>query len=765
MKRKPGQKTKPGWRPHLTHFLPYIVLTAATVVFFWEIISRQYFLWEDILYQYYPFNYFLFKNLRHFTLPVWNPYMFAGMPFLADIQTQVFYPLSWLLAFISNSSQSYVFWLVELKAIVHLLLGAIGFYLLMRELKLSYYSGIIAGITFAFSGFMVTHIIHLTLVSTFAWFPLVLMFFYRTLREQRLRDATATALCLGLANLAGHPQMTLHIVYALILLFILHIIFNWHTAQRLLFKKHLPLLILTIILGFAISAAAYIPSYRYSLHTVREMMTFAESAGTSLPLWFLITIFVPKFFGSIAGGTVETVPFWIDPAPYTYWETCLYVGVISIVLAFIGLISGNNNRRWQFGILALIALLLALGRFTPIYRIAFEILPGINRFRIPARFVNLFITAIAFLAGLGMETILHHDIKKDRRIFAPILSCVAYALLILFALLSGILLKPFPALKDALVFTSSLNQTLIMLAFIIIGTALIILTLRYPKRKHLLASLIIALAFFDLYQFGHRFSLGTVAPEQFYPPRPFINRLIEEQKTEPFRINARTGSNMILQRNEGLLWELELLEGYTPLKLIDYITFEIPVDRRNDLLNVKYRIQIDSLRGTIGLVPNPTLLPRFWLADSWIVVPDRTEILKTLSDPEFDYRRVVILEKEPLIEQKDLADSILTEEVKLVKRTPERIELEVQNSRPALLVLSEIYYPEWRATVDGKPVEILRADYCLRALPLSPGIHRVITYHDRTWINLGILISALASLATILILTVPLSRGKLTHRK
>ncbi len=365
-----------------------------------------------------------------------------------------------------------------------------------------------------------------------------------------------------------------------------------------------------------------------------------------------------------------------------------------------------------------------------------------------------------------MDVILNTDIRKQgRRILIPIFSCVTYAFLILFALLSGVLLKQFPALKNEQTFANSLNQTLIMLGFILIGAGLIVLILRYPKRKLLFASLLIILAFVDLYHFGHRFGLGTIGPEQFYPPRPFITRLVEEQKIEPFRINARAGSNMILQRNEGLIWELELLEGYTPLKLTDYVTFEIPPERRNDLLNVKYRIQIDSLRGTMSLVPNTGILPRFWLADSWIVIKERTDILKALSDTAFDYRRVVILEKETFPAPQQLSDSLLKRNVTLIKRTPDRLELEVQNNRTAILILSEIYYPEWRATVDGKPVEIIRADYCLRAIPLSPGKHRVLTWYDRTWINLGIITGKIALLIAVLLLVIPAFRKKSIQRR
>ncbi|NPV13713.1 YfhO family protein [candidate division WOR-3 bacterium] len=776
MKTKPAKSTIPNQPSNrFVPAVPYLVLVAAVILFFWEILTRQNFLWEDILYQYYPFHFFLFKNLRQFNLPLWNPYMFAGMPFLADIQTQVFYPLNWLFAFIANTNQNYVFWLVELKCIIHLFLGALSFYLLMRELKLSRYSGVLAGITFGFSGFMVSHIIHLTIISTFAWFPLILLFFYRTLFQRRLLDASATALSLGLANLAGHPQMTLHIVYALCLLFILYLLFNWRSELPYLFKNHIPLFLLTIFLGFAISAAAYLPAYRYSIHTVREMMTYAEATETSLPPWFFITILIPKFFGSIAGGVEETAPFWVDPARYTYWETCLYVGVMPLILAGIGIFFNRNKLRWQFLILAFVALLFALGKFTPLYRLAFNIFPGFDRFRIPARFVDLFTVAIAFLTGLGMEVLVKPNPKPDfksntlgYRLLIPGLTVLVYGVAILFLLITGLLVKIFPPLQDPGLFRNSLTQTGVMFGFASIGLLLIFLIKNSAKYRTILLSLLVGLTFFDLYTFGRRFSLGTVSPEEFYPPRPFIKTLIEEHKNEPFRINARAGPYMLLQRNEGLLWELELLEGYTPLKLTDYVTFDIPVNRRNDLLNVRYQIHIDSVRGTMSLVPNPTALPRYWLADSFIVITDRTTILNRLADTTFDFRRVAILEEKPdfNFEQSSqpslnfATDSTQKKSITAIKRTSERIELMVETDKPAILLFSEIYYPEWKATIDGKPAKLVRADYCLRALPLTPGKHKVVTWYDRTGVNLGIFISKLAFLGIVLIFFVTRPRPK-----
>ncbi|MEO0053382.1 MAG: hypothetical protein ABIK22_04415, partial [candidate division WOR-3 bacterium] len=100
---------------------------------------------------------------------------------------------------------------------------------------------------------------------------------------------------------------------------------------------------------------------------------------------------------------------------------------------------------------------------------------------------------------------------------------------------------------------------------------------------------------------------------------------------------------------------------------------------------------------------------------TFVVVNDRREILTRLSEPDFDYRRIAVLEKppEPLPEP----DSLPAGSITIVQRQPEKLTLRGELKRAALLMISEIFYPEWRATIDGQPAEILRADYCLRALP------------------------------------------------
>ena len=763
---RPTVPVEAGRPLRLEKALPFLLLVSAVCLFFWEIITGRGFLWEDILYQYYPFTFHLLRSLKSFSLPLWNPYMFGGMPFLADIQTQVFYPLNWLFVPFFTPDQRHVFWLVEFKCILHIFVGAISFYLLMRDQGHSSWSGLIAALSFAFGGFMVGHLIHLTIVSTFAWFPLVLLFFLRALRHGTMSAAAGGAVALGFANLAGHPQMSLHMVYALGLLFFVYIATNWPRERAAFPRRHVPLFLLMVVGGFALSAAAYIPACRLSGHTVRELLTYAESAEISLSPMAAITLFVPKFFGSVTGAGTDSVQYWGGPMAHFYWETALYLGIVPLLLAFYGAFASRSRMRWPFLVLAGAAILLALGRHTPLYRLAFDFLPGMDRFRIPARFVGLFGIAVAFLAGLGADALFNYEPRRPRSAsFTRFLLVILASGGVFFALLaSGGLNRLMPQLQNGRLYANALRQTGVSLAILVIAVLLIWIGFRRrlpaSAAARVAAPLLVLLTFIDLFVFGHSFAVGTVAPEHFYPRNTIVSRLEAEKAAGPFRMNARRDNYMLLQRNEGLIWQLELLEGYTPLRLADVAAFNVPTGRRNDLMNVTYRIEVDSVHGRLEMVENPSALPRFWLADTCVVVPDRMGILSLLADSAFDYRRVPILEKEPSPRPQSWIGTANVGTVRLISRSTDRIELEADCSLPSLLMLSEVFYPEWRARVDGRPVEILRADYCLRCIPLSAGKHRVVLWYDAGPVVLGIVISALTAVGLVAVIMVGRRRSR-----
>jgi hypothetical protein len=243
---------------------------------------------------------------------------------------------------------------------------------------------------------------------------------------------------------------------------------------------------------------------------------------------------------------------------------------------------------------------------------------------------------------------------------------------------------------------------------------------------------------------------GRSDPDQFYQDSQTVQTFQREGEKELFRINSRSLENpgvMALRRNQGSIHRLFLLEGYNPLQLERRLK-EVEKNRQFDLLNVKYEIYIDQEQQRFGMQRREGYLPRAFMAGKWRVVEGDKAILATLNDPDFDYKNEVLLENEPGLDP-DPDYSAADSRVEITSYSPSRIEISASSSTNALLVLGEWNYPAWKARADGRPVEILRADYALRAVALEPGDHEVVFAYESDSFRMGLMLS-LAALGILL---------------
>ena len=159
------------------------IITGLACLFFAPILAGSAFLWEDFLYAWYPYRQFAAVSMAGGSLPLWNPYTFSGMPFLADIQMQVFYlPVTALMFFVRNGHLG-VFW-IELANILHYPVAGIGMFFLARSFRLGRIPSLFSGVAFMLSGFMITHAIHQVVIMLVAWYPWIFLLFRKTLSER-----------------------------------------------------------------------------------------------------------------------------------------------------------------------------------------------------------------------------------------------------------------------------------------------------------------------------------------------------------------------------------------------------------------------------------------------------------------------------------------------------------------------------------------------------------------------------------------------------
>ncbi len=713
----------------------YAILTGLCILYFNQIIIGKYYFFEDFLYQYYPLRNFYATAIRKGILPLWDPYVFSGMPLIGDIQSALFYPFNIILIlFVKKGVLSY--YALELQNILHVLLAGVFTYMYAREINLSKNASMVSAVTFMFSGFLITRTIHLTFVNVIVWLPLILLFLQKALKENSYFYSILGGLALGVSMLAGSPQPSLHIFYFLGAYTIFFIIINKKDHSAI---KSLLSLCIILITSLGISAIQYLPTFEYSKYTVRMSISLKDSSILSIHPVQLLTFLIPKLFGSVSAVSRNSVPFWAGGGEYgAFWETAVYIGIFPLFLLFFAFKDKKNKMIWFFAFMAVFSLFLAFGKYTPLYRFIYYCLPGFNKFRIPGRFSGLLSFSLAILAGFGANNFFG---KKDIRFPKAILWIAGVVFIFWILIFAGVFKNINSFTGNINVYNNIQKQYCIFVLFLSLSITTVFLRTKKLLPINILAAIIVALIFIDLYTFGSNFNKSEISSEQYYPFNSMVRQLQMESKGDKFRINARIGNYMILRRNSGNVYNLELIEGYTPLRIKRYSEFsQLPFERKIDLLNVKYRLEIDKENRMMALALNTDYLPRAFMVYKYILVKEENQILKILSTDEFDYLNEIILEESPDIELPDQGEK---PEYKIESQSFEtnRISLKIHTSVPGILVLSEIYYPEWRAKIDGKGTKIYCADYLLRAIPIDKGTHQVELVYNSVLFNIGRIIT------------------------
>src|SRR5512143_2111925 len=379
---------------------PYAFLALLTLIFFWPVFIDGKFIPHgggDLASFLYPQYSYTAQSIRSGTIPLWNPNLYAGAPFLADNQAGVLYPIN-LLAFGLLLNFSYQ--VMEGLVVLHIWIAGAAMYGCLRLWpSLSHDNGarvglrrgaaLIGAIAFMFSDVYVTHIGNLNLIAAAAWLPLAFGLFVHGLYKRQAGKVIGSGIIFGLALLAGHAQMSIITLFGLGLIALWQILIaaTWRDRSRII-----GLSLLMLVVAFGLTAMQLLPSIEMTRYSLRSGLTLDEATAFSLPPTALASIFSPWLFGR---GAID---FW---GPWQRVETG-YLGVVPLLLMLLAFKRNRSGQSWFFVALGLVGLLLALGKFTPVYSL-FHILPIFNGLRVPARFVLLTDFSIAALAAIGFE--------------------------------------------------------------------------------------------------------------------------------------------------------------------------------------------------------------------------------------------------------------------------------------------------------------------------------------------------------------------------
>lgn len=742
--------------PWLRDWQVVALFVVAIVLFFRLTLLAKAFFWEDFLLQVYPFRNFAAVSLAHGDVPLWNPYSFAGMPFQADIQSAVFYlPHLLMTPFARDGSLS--FYAVEVMVIAHYVIAAAGMFVLARDSGLQRVYAGYAGLVYALSGFMIVRAIHPGFVEQAAWLPWIIFGLQRAIQRRSLRYTSITGLLAGHSILAGAPQISL---YTFVLMgcysaFLLLTETQSTSLRQRLATAWIPATVVAVAMGVA--AIQLLPTLELAPLSERDALDFHAAQVGRLAWSQLITVVIPKFFGvHDAHGNA----FW-GPGGYgSYWETCFYWGVPAFLTAAVGatLARRHGLARFLVGIVV-VSFLLALGDQLPFHKLFFGFVPGFSTFRAPARILLLATFAVALLSAMGLRTLAELGAQMP-----GLGKRAALGVMLAMGTIWGVVrfgnflpINSDPILREAALRAAGQADTALLLVGLVCCIA-VLLSKRIIGQSAAVGAIIL-LQFADVLHFGQDQNTGTQDAETFYHGRPEIRQLIsalkQEQSTQLFRTTSRDGPVTMFDRNIGLVDGLYLTEGYTPLRLRRMLPPAVALERSYDLLNSKYRVTADTIAGKVRLGPAAHYLPRAMVVPEYRVISEDSMAKRFMEGTAFNPHRTVVLSQAPgisLLPSDSQRALPAPASMALLSYGANALGLSVTSATPGMLVLSEIYYPGWRAEVDGKETPIIRANVSLRALPVSAGTHTITmafepkSFRIGAWITIVTLLLSLGGL-------------------
>lgn len=725
------------------HFLPVLFLSATLILIFWKVFTlEQAFLSGDHREQQYPWAKFYQEQIREGVIPWWTTRIHAGFPIAAEGQMGAFYPINFLTFLFLPTKIAYNYGIL-----FHYFLGALFFYAFLRLLKRSRWACVFASLVFLYGssqgGYFYYNYISQKVVI---WLPLALILMEKILKKPRASFAFFLALVFSIEVFAGYLQVALYAIFYSSVYFLI----RWFELGR----RGRPLLLFlgAAVLGILISLVQLVPTLELSLFSSRAQAA-KEIAyiGSMTPAGFL-TLFYPSWDGFLGSE----------------W----YVGILGLLFFIWSFKMIRDADAKVFFMLSALFLLLALGEWSPLYRLIIEF-TGFGGFRTPIKFLFFVTFSMGVLIAFGWDAFW----KRAPEAFAA-----KPTRLFLFLLLVAIFIPPLsqkmleylrPVLvprfesfvsekfygkpghphseeqyrRDARVFYEDFTNQLSVsrntptrVEWGMLAAALLLVLIAARLKAPLLQkSLLVIFLLLDLSLYGRtsiRPNLDSFAKvDDSRTKSPIVSFL--EKDASIFRItelaSVESQSRFFpVFPSLNMIYGIDDLGAYSPLIMKSYKNFlrgwggtindsfeAAPVEKERMLsslpnlqrLNVKYILSFEA-------VENPLISEK--IRDSEAILYELKEPLPRAFFSPF------------------LPESV--DEVKgpgegaLIRRYGQQeVVIDMLSSQKGFLLLSDISYPGWKVWVDGKPQPVLSWAKIFRAVEIPPGAKEIIFRYAPAW--------------------------------
>lgn len=727
-------------RPFTRDAVAILAIVATWLLFYWRLFTpveadRVQFPSGDFTQQFLVFRSFALGELRQGRLPLWMPCIDSGYPYQADPQSAFFYPPALLnvwLHLVSGAAEISP-GALQLEAILHVLLAALLMYGFLRAEVRHRASALAGALVFGFGGYLTGYpVLQMAIVEAAAWLPLALWGARRLSAPggRPLPSLALIAAALALSVLAGHPQTYTFVFYTVVFYFL-------YRARRegLAWRSATIRLVAAIGLAAVLSAAQLLPSFEYARLSSRAGLSYAvASAGFPLAdlLQFVVTGVVSQF----------------NP---------LYVGLLPLALAGLAIGAAPNRDKVFWMVLGVAGLLLSFGSnlavFDPVYWLA----PGYRLFRGQERHALIVALSLSVLAAYGADALLRRMPRRARAWLRSVMRWLAVGFVFLLAGLATVSYLSWQGGDPGL---QALPDR-VALAVIALAASLGLLSLRMIRsaRRRWLPIAMIAIVGFDLASANR--AVNWAAPHDPFPPQPAIEAI---RADAPAAAIFRIHNEQRLPGHSLCVNGLNEVGGITPIRLGDYDRFvtTVPREVRWRLLNVRYVVTWRSvLDDHLGQPVDAALLaqqgegqeaiytyrlneehPRAWVVHQVETRPDRGAIYAALAEPGFDPMSLAYTTSPVQVDP-----SGGTDRVSISSLDSAHLVLDADLAAQGLLVVSEVNYPGWQATVDDVSTPIVEVDGLLRGVELAVGLSRVeFTYRPMS-LRIGGLLSGVGLFA------------------
>ena len=691
------------------------------------------FLITDPVRQQYPWKKLAIDTWKTYQIPVWNPYNFSGTPLLANFQSAVFYPFNFILFLLPF----YIGWSIFI--FLQPLLALCFMYLFLRNLRLSMSASILGSLSFAFCGFFISWMEWGNVVHTGLWLPLILFATDKIVSNNSKKIKLWYSLLFFtflFSFLGGHLQ----IFFYEFIVSLCYFLFRWYAHGR--HKKK--------IIGYAAVLASLLVASSVQLYPLFQFISLSardvdqvstDIAGWYIPWQHLVQFIAPDFFGN-----PSTLNYW---GIWNYGEFIGYIGFIPLLFALNAIFFKRDKTVVFFTVSFLCCLLFALP--TLIAKIPFILdVPFLSTSQ-PTRLLYVVDISLSILAAFGFEFFF----KAKRKIYVPF----AFLGVIFLALWAYVLVNPsLPHIFQASIENISVTKnnlklpTVLYVACLIIVTQFILLDKKLLYIRNLFIITVLVITAIDLFRFSSKYL--TFADRNYLFPQTKILSYMQNHK-DHYRVMATDAR--ILPPNFSIIYKIHTTDGYDPLFLRRYAELIAAISRNQPninppfgfnriiilqnydselihLMNIKYVLSMKEINspgfkkimqeGETLLYENRNVFPRTFFVKSTIHAAGRQDAVNKLFGHAKDLRNTAIVEDAGVRN----IDTWSVGKAYISRYDANDVVIKTENLGEGFLVLTDSFYPSWRAEIDGNETKIYLTDYNFRGIIVPKGEHVIRFY-------------------------------------